>query len=211
MFAAISFPGLGLELSPSRIAFSLFGKTVTWYGIILALAFLAAAIYAIRRSPKFGITQDDLIDIITISTPVAIIGARLYYVACQWENYADDPISILYVWKGGVAIYGGIIGGILAALIVTTIKRIRFSACLDVVGPAFLIGQAIGRWGNFINREAYGSVTDLPWRMVLSVNGAVQYVHPTFLYESLWNLCGFLLIHIFPKDENTTGRCSCGM
>ena len=206
MFAVITFPGLGLEFDPAKVAFTLFGWTVRWYGIILAAAFLAAAVYAIIRAPKFGITQDDFIDVITISTPIAIIGARLYYVAFQWEQYVDDPISILYIWKGGAAIYGGILGGLLAALIVTTVKKIRFTACLDVVGPAFLIGQAIGRWGNFVNQEAYGTVTNLPWRMGVTVGGALQYVHPTFLYESLWNICGFFLIHIFSKRRKYNGQ-----
>lgn len=204
----ISFPGLGLSLDPPRIAFSVFGRPIFWYGIILAVAFLVAALYAIRRAPKFGITGDDLTDVLIFATPAAIIGARAYYVLFEFDQYADNPISALYVWDGGVAIYGAVIAAVLTVLIVTTVKKISAPAVLDIGALGLLIGQAIGRWGNFINREAYGTVTDLPWRMEIydRIAGVRQAVHPTFLYESLWNALGFVLLHSLSKKRKYNGE-----
>lgn len=204
----ISFPGLGISFNPPRVAFEIFGRGIYWYGIILALAFLTAALYAINRAPKFGITGDDFTDILFFATPAAIICARAYFVIFQWKLYADNPISALYVWDGGVAIYGAVIGAVLTALIVTTVKKINLAAVLDIGSLGLLIGQAIGRWGNFINREAYGTVTNLPWRMEIlnRVAGVRQAVHPTFLYESLWNVLGFILLHNFSKKRKYNGQ-----
>lgn len=207
MYQEISFPGLGLSFNPSRVAFSIGGKSFYWYGVIIAVGFLLAVVYAARRCKQFGITQDQLIDMLICAVPSAIVCARAYYCLFQWELYRDDPIRVLYIWEGGLAIYGGIIGAVLAVLIYTKVKKIRTAAMLDIGGLGLLIGQSIGRWGNFINREAFGSATDSFFRMGLTdVSGKVIYVHPTFLYESIWNALGLLILHFFSKKRKYDGQ-----
>jgi len=198
---AIRFPALGLEVDPSEIAFTLFGKPIYWYGIIIATGFILAIIYACWRSKDYGIKSDDVCDAALWATPVAIIGARLYYVVFNWSVYDGDPAAIIRIWDGGLAIYGAIIFGVLTFLVVCKVKDLKIGAMLDLGALGLLIGQAIGRWGNFINREAYGTYTDLPWRMELydEYYEAFVGVHPTFLYESLWNVLGFILLHFFSK------------
>ncbi len=204
----IGFPGLGFEIDPSRVFFSLAGKDFYWYGLIIALGFLLAAVYVSKRAPKFGVRSNHLIDLLIFATPVAIICARIYYVIFEFDLYVNDPIRMLYIWEGGIAIYGGIIGGILTAVVFCKIKKVNIWAILDLAGLGFLIGQCIGRWGNFINREAYGTVTDLPWRMEIynAAEGVRQAVHPTFLYESLWTGLGFLLLHSYSKFRKFNGE-----
>ncbi|MDR3207113.1 MAG: prolipoprotein diacylglyceryl transferase [Oscillospiraceae bacterium] len=214
----IGFPGLGISLNPSQAAFSVAGRDIYWYGILIALAFLLAAFYVMKRAPQAGIASDNIIDTLFCAVPSAIIFARLYYVLFNLSEFqvsADNPnpAKIYEIWKGGIAIYGAIIGGVLAAWIFCRIRKVRFSAMMDVVSLGLLIGQAIGRWGNFFNREAFGAVTDVPWRMevfVSSINGQVfeqrMAVHPTFLYEFLWCLAGFLLLHFFFKKRRFNGQ-----
>lgn len=200
IYSAISFPSLNIEVNPSRVAFSVFGWDIYWYGAIIAFGFLLAAIYACKRSKEFGLTSDNIIDFLLFAAPVGIICARAYYCIFNWSEFAGNPISVLYIRVGGLAIYGGIIGAAVTAVIYTKVKKIKTGALLDVGSLGLLIGQAIGRWGNFINREAYGSVTDNFFRMGLAdAYGQVTYHHPTFLYESAWNALGLLILHIFSK------------
>ncbi len=208
--AAISFPLLGdWSINPGT-SFSLFGLTIHWYGVVIALGFLLAVIYACRRAPDFGLTSDEVIDVLLLAVPLGIIGARLYfcltYRSADGTNpYLQDPITMLYIWKGGLAIYGGVIGAVLGLCIVCRRKRLSTGAMLDTTCFGLLIGQCIGRWGNFFNREAFGwteNVDQLFCRMGLTVPGhETFYVHPTFLYESLWNLLGFLLLHFGSKKH----------
>lgn len=200
----ISFPGLGISVDVKRIAFSLFGLDIYWYGIIIALGFLLAVIYCNYRTKDFGIKKDDLLDMLIFTVPLAIIGARAYYVLFMYdEYYYGNPQLMFQIWDGGVAIYGAIIVGVLTVLVFCLIKRIRVGTMLDLCVLGLLIGQAIGRWGNFVNQEAYGTATNLPWAMVLS-NGAS--VHPCFLYESLWNVVGFLILHFYSKKRRYSGE-----
>ena len=207
MYQEISFPELGLTLNPSRVAFSIGGKDFYWYGIIIAVGFLLAVAYGIRRSRQFGLTQDNIIDMLICAVPSAVVCARAYYCLFKWELYRDDPIRVLFIWEGGLAIYGGIIGSVLAVIIFTKVKHIRTSAMLDIGGLGLLIGQSIGRWGNFINREAHGGVSSGFLRMGLTdASGATVFVHPTFLYESLWNALGFLILHVLSKRRKYDGQ-----
>ena len=159
MFLAspITFPNLGITVDPNPVAFTVFGKDIYWYGIIIALGFLLAVIYMMRRAPVFGLTQDDVLDEVLWAVPIGVICARLYYCIFYWELYADNPISILYIWEGGLAIYGGVIGGAITILVVSRVKKIKTGTMLDIAAMAVLIGQIFGRWGNFMNREAHGA------------------------------------------------------
>ena len=198
----IQFPGLGIEVTINPVAFSIFGKDVYWYGIIIACGFLMAVAFCSRQSPKLGIKQDDILDMLFFAVPMALVGARLYYVAFAWHEFADDPISILYIHEGGLAIYGGIIGALLGGLGMAKLQKLKFMPILDITMVGFLIGQGIGRWGNFMNQEAFGSQTDLPWRMFSEntfINGQNVAVHPCFLYESLWCLLGVAVLHFYGK------------
>lgn len=208
---AISFPNLGIVINPSRVAFSVLGKDIYWYGIIIAMGFVLAVVYGMRRAPAFGLTEDNILDMLFAAVPTAIVGARMYYCVFYWELFADHPISVLYIWEGGMAIYGGVIGAVLAVVIFCKIRKIPIGPMVDVGGLGLLIGQMIGRWGNFMNREAHGAVTDSFLKMGLENNaGEVIYYHPTFLYESLWNLLGFLVLHVFSKKRRRDGEVFAG-
>ena len=196
--AAISFPLLGdWSIDPSA-SFTLFGRTFYWYGVIIAVGFILAMLYCARHCRRCGIQPDTLYDFLIWMIPIAIIGARLYYVIFQWSDYRGHPIDALKIWEGGLAIYGGVIAGLLTGIVWCRKKKIPFGAMADVCAPGLLIGQCIGRWGNFINREAFGRETEAFSRMGLTLPGReTVYVHPTFLYESLWNFVGFLLLHFW--------------
>lgn len=195
--ASISFPLLGdWSINPSN-SFVLFGHTFYWYGVIIACGFLLAVSYCYHRSKEFGFRQDDVTDNLLFAVPLGIIGARIYYVIF-YGNYHTFR-DIIAIWEGGLAIYGGLIVAVITVFIVCRVKKISALALLDLVSFGILIGQLIGRWGNFMNREAFGRETDIFCRMGLTLNGATIYVHPTFLYESLWNLIGFISLHIFSK------------
>ncbi len=203
----ITFPNLGITVDPNPVAFTVFGKEIYWYGIIIALGFLLAVIYMMRRAPVFGLTQDDLLDEVLWAVPIGVICARLYYCIFYWELYADNPISILYIWEGGLAIYGGVIGGAITILVLSRVKKIPTGVMLDVAAMGVLIGQIFGRWGNFMNREAHGAVTDCFFKMgLVDASGAVTYYHPTFLYESVWNLAGFIALHFLTKKRRFDGQ-----
>ncbi|MBQ1264336.1 MAG: prolipoprotein diacylglyceryl transferase [Oscillospiraceae bacterium] len=203
---AITFPNFGITVDPSRVAFSLFGKDIYWYGIIIAVGVFAAYFYTARRSKRFGCTQDDVLDMFLWAIPIGFVCARIYYCLFYWELYADDPISVLYIWEGGIAIYGGVIGGALTLIFLAIKKKIPASVFLDQAALAVLIGQIFGRWGNFMNREAHGAVTDSLFKMGLMEGGTVRYYHPTFLYESVWNLVGFIALHIYTKKRKFDGE-----
>ena len=196
--AAISFPMLGDWSVNFPASFEIFGFRIYFYGVVMAVAFIAAVLYAAHKAPKVGIKGDDIYSLVLWVLPMAIIGCRLYYVATEWDRYKDDLIEILYIWEGGIAMYGGIIAGVITVYIWSRAKKIPVGATLDVAGSALILGQVIGRWANFVNREAFGYQTDIFCRMGLTRPGEeTVYVHPTFLYESLWNLIGFLIINFF--------------
>ena len=206
-YTTISFPSLGLELNPGR-SLELGPLTFHYYGIIIAIGLILAVVYGTRRCKQFGISQDDLLDGVLCIVPFAIICARLYYCIFSWEAYADNPIEILYIWNGGLAIYGGVIGAALGVIVFCKIKKVSLGAVLDVVSLGFLIGQSIGRWGNFFNREAFGAPTESFLRMGLfdTYSQAFTYYHPTFLYESVWNLVGFIALHFFSRRRKYDGQ-----
>ncbi len=206
-YTEISFPGLGIEINPGRVLDLGFFQ-INYYGLIIAIGLALAAIYGLRRCNQFGFKQDDVIDGALLIIPFAVICTRLYYCAFQWEHYKDNPISILYIWEGGLAIYGGVIGAVIGIIAYCAYKKLSILAAFDMVGICFLIGQAIGRWGNFFNREAFGSATDGFLRMGLfnTYTQSWEYHHPTFLYESLWNAAGFALLHFLSKKRQYDGQ-----
>ena len=216
----VSFPGLGLEFQLNRVAFHVGSWPVYWYGIIIAAGFLLAVMYCSRQAPRFGIRQDDIIDMLFFAVPLSIVGARLYYIIFYPELYrhADgswDFGAMVRIWDGGLAIYGGVIMAIVTLLVFCKVRKIKFLAFADLGSFGMLIGQMVGRWGNFVNIEAHGGPTDLPWRMGIYqyVDGVRQYVevHPTFLYESLWNLVGLiLLIQVARKWRKFDGQIFLG-
>ena len=209
-YSAISFPGLGIEINPGRYL-ELGPLKIYYYGIIIAVGLLLAVLYGLRRSRQFGLKQDDIIDGVLWIVPVAIICARIYYCAFSWDTFKADPISVLYIWNGGIAIYGGVIGAALGVVLHCRIKKISLGATLDLVALGFLIGQSIGRWGNFFNREAFGAETESFLRMgLLNAAGEVEYHHPTFLYESVWNAAGFVLLHFLSKKRKYDGQVALG-
>lgn len=210
-YSTISFPSLGLEMNPGR-TLSIGPLSIHYYGIMIALGLTLAVIYGMRRSKRFGLKSDDILDGVLWIVPFAIICARLYYCIFKWETYADHPISMLYIWEGGLAIYGGVIGAAIGVIVFCRIKKISLGAVLDLVALGFLIGQSIGRWGNFFNREAFGAETESFLRMGLynMVIGKYQYFHPTFLYESVWNAAGFVLLHYLSGKRKYDGQIALG-
>ena len=208
-YSVISFPSLGIEWDPAR-SISIGPLNIYLYGLIIATGLLLAVFYGCRRSRQFGINEDTLTDGVLWVTPFAFLCARLYYCIFYWEEggYADNLLSVLYVWQGGLAIYGGVIGAIVGIIVFCKIKKISIGAVLDIVALGFLIGQTMGRWGNFFNREAFGAETDSFLRMGLynTYTGMTEYHHPTFLYESLWNLVGFIALHFLSKKRQYDGQ-----
>ncbi len=209
--SVISFPMLGnLSLDPPSY-FTVFGRPIYFYGVLIALGFTLAILYCSKHAPDFGIKSDDFVDLMLWLTPLSIVGARLYFVAFRWADYAADPIQILAIREGGLAIYGGIIAGVLVIAAVCRHKRIPVAAMLDLAVYGVLIGQILGRWGNFMNREAFGAETAIFCRMGLTdPAGHTIYVHPTFLYESLWNLIGLLFLIRFSRSGRRSydGQCA---
>ena len=197
----IRFPGLFGDWAFTASAKALdIGKGVYWYGIIIALGLLMALLFCMKQRKKYGISEDDLLDGLLWGIPFGIIGARLYYVIFYLDLYrnSDGTVNwreVIAIWDGGLAIYGGVIATVIVALLLSRRRKFKIGAMLDLVVMGLLIGQIFGRWGNFMNREAFGAETTLPWRMQLTTTaGTLIEVHPTFLYESLWNLIGLLLI-----------------
>ena len=184
------------------IAFEIFGIGVGWYGILIGLGMLLGVLVASYRAKKENLPDDIVIDLAIYAVPIAVIGARLYYVIFNWGYYGKYPNEILNIRQGGLAIHGSIIAGVLTGYIFCRIKKIGFWNLADVVAPSIILGQAIGRWGNYINQEAHGGPTDLPWGIM--VNGVK--VHPTFLYESLWNFGVFLFLLSYTKKKKFEGE-----
>lgn len=222
----IVFPDLGISLYIDKEAFSIFGLSIKWYGVMIAIGMLLAMIYCFRRTKEFGIDSDRLIDAAIAGVIGAVIGARLYYVALHAESYHDIK-EVLAIRDGGLAIYGGIIGALLFGCITAKLRKLRIMPTLDIASMGFLIGQCLGRWGNFFNQEAFGCNTSLPWGMSggriqnylinhqaelaaqgMEINPFLP-VHPCFLYESLWCLLGFILLHIYHKHRKFDGEIFC--
>lgn len=199
----VEFPGLGLTFVVQEVAFSIGSFQVRWYGIIIAVGFLLAILYAARSAKKMDIDMNRLIDAVLAGLIGSVICARLYYVVFfPGDKYWKNPMEILKIHEGGLAIYGGIIGAMLFGGIMAKIRKLKVPAVLDLAALGFLIGQAVGRWGNLVNQEAFGSATDLPWGMYSDNTAFVvpgSPVHPCFLYESLLCLLGFILLHIFTR------------
>ena len=210
-YSVITFPSLGISVNPPR-ALSLGPLTIHYYGAIIALGLLLAVWYCCKRSDQFGLKEDDILDGVLTVTPFAIVCARIYYCVFSWDEYAANPISVLYIWNGGIAIYGGVIGAIVGTAVLCRVKKLRLTPVLDLVLLGFLIGQFIGRWGNFMNREAFGAPTESFFRMGLynATQDVTHYYHPTFLYESAWNVCGFVLLHFLSKKRKYDGQIALG-
>ena len=198
----ISFPGLGIEeFSVNSVAFEIFGIEIAWYALFITFGMICCITYAVLQSRKIGMTFDDVIDFALFTIPIGVIGARLYYVLSELDQYHSFK-EVINIREGGLAIYGGIIAGTITVFVVSLVKKINFFAFGDCVAPGVLLAQGIGRWGNFMNGEAFGYETDWFCRMGLQnflTGNKLMYVHPTFLYESLWNLLGVLLVYLFAK------------
>ncbi|MBQ8781039.1 MAG: prolipoprotein diacylglyceryl transferase [Oscillospiraceae bacterium] len=221
----LSFPKLNIEFPVYSTAFTIFGFEIKWYGLLIGLGLLLALIYCFKRMKSVGIEDGRATDVVFFAFLGGLVGARMYYVIMEWEQFKGDFKAIISVRDGGLAIYGGLIGALLVGMLVAKIRKVKFPPLLDLVGLGFLIGQATGRWGNFFNHEAFGSNTDLPWGMTspriqyalklssdraYELNGIVldpsQPVHPCFLYESLWCIAGFVLLHLYFKYRKFDGE-----
>lgn len=184
------------------VAFEIFGISVRWYGIFMALAIMIGVFIVLNQAKKKGFSEDEIIDLVLVAVPSGIVGARIYYVLFNLDYYGSDILKMINLRGGGLAIHGAVLGGLLGGYIYCKKKKLNFLQLADFAAPALILGQAIGRWGNFTNGEAHGGATDLPWAIV--VDGVK--VHPTFLYESIWNLCIFLfLITVGKKVKNKHG------
>ena len=198
----IRFPGLfgDWEFTASSVAFHIGGKAIYWYGILIALGVVLALWFCMRQRTKYGISEDNLLDGVLWGVPLSVIGARVYYVIFYLSEFRNTDGSldwgrVIAIWDGGLAIYGGVIVAIATCYVLSRVRHFKLGALTDLIVMGLLIGQTVGRWGNFMNREAFGSETTLPWRMeLLTRAGEAVDVHPTFLYESLWNVVGLLLI-----------------
>jgi phosphatidylglycerol:prolipoprotein diacylglycerol transferase len=184
------------------VAFEVFGISVRWYGIILAAGIMCGLLYALRESKRVGMDENIILDLVIFAIPAGVIGARLYYVIFNWDYYSKDPLQILNIRGGGLAIHGTLIAAVITGVIYTRVKKISFWSLADIASPGLILGQAIGRWGNFVNQEAHGTPTDLPWGIL--VDGVK--VHPTFLYESLWNFSVFAVLLWYRKRKKTEGN-----
>ena len=213
----ISFPGLfgDWEFTMSSKALDI-GGGIYWYGILIALGLILAVCFAMTQRHKYGITEDNILDAVLWGIPFGVIGARAYYVIFYLDQFRDaegklDFRQVIAIWDGGLAIYGAVIAVVLVALVLSRVKKFNLWALMDVVVMGLLIGQAVGRWGNFMNREAFGAETTLPWRMQLTLRtGEIVQVHPTFFYESLWNVIGLLLIvFVVSRARRFDGENTC--
>lgn len=223
----IWFPNLGIEIDHlSRTAFTVFGQDIYWYGIFIGLGVILGVLLALHEAKRTGQNPDTYLDFIIYAMIIAIIGARLYYVIFSWDFYSQHPEKIFAIRKGGLAIYGGIIGGVLTAIVYSHLKKKSFWVMADTMAPSLILGQMLGRWGNFFNKEAFGGFTDNLFAMryqlsqvrasdvtpnilqnLVTVNG-VDYiqVHPTFLYESMWSLCVFIILLILQRKKKFDGQ-----
>ena len=212
LYYYMGFPGLGIrDFHIDTTAIQIGDLRIQWYGLIIVCGMIAAVVYTYLHARRHSLIFDDIIDIALSSIIPGVIGARLYYVFFDWldnpEKYVDF-IDIIAIWEGGLAIYGGLIFGVLGAVIAMKIKKIRIPMMLDCAFPGILLAQAMGRWGNFVNMEAYGAETTWFCRMRLSSESGLSFteVHPTFLYESLWNLIGFIILTLLFKKRKFDGQ-----
>lgn len=223
----IWFPNLGIEIDHlSRTAFTVFGQDIYWYGVFIGLGVILGVLLALHEAKRTGQDPDTYLDFIIYAMIIAIIGARLYYVIFSWDFYSQHPEKIFAIREGGLAIYGGIIGGVLTAIVYSRWKKKNFWVMADTMAPSLILGQMLGRWGNFFNKEAFGGYTDNLFAMryqlsqvrasdvtpdilqnLVTVNG-VDYiqVHPTFLYESLWSLGVFVILLILQRKKKFNGQ-----
>lgn len=183
-----------------RVAFSIFGIDVMWYGVLISTGVLVGVLLALKEAKRTGFKEDDLIDFLLYAIPIGIVGARVYYVIFSWDYYSQNLSEIINIRNGGLAIHGAVIAGVITAILFCKKRRINVLELIDLVIPSLILGQAIGRWGNFVNQEAHGGPTDLPWGIM--VNG--QKVHPTFLYESIFNVLIFLFLIWFRKHKKAS-------
>ncbi|MDD6033557.1 MAG: prolipoprotein diacylglyceryl transferase [Oscillospiraceae bacterium] len=217
----VCFPKLGLEFHLNPVVFSIGDFQLNWYGVLIGVGILLAMWMGFSNCKRFGIIGDKLVDVVLAGIIGGIVGARLYYVAFRWEDYKDDLSLIFRTWEGGLAIYGGIIGAFLVGGICARIRKVKVPAVMDLAAMGFLIGQGVGRWGNFVNGEAFGCNTDLPWGMTgdriayylansTHVTGTAvdptAAVHPCFLYESIWCLIGFGLLFWYSRHRRFDGE-----
>ena len=186
-------------VSPGRVAFTVFGIDIMWYGVLIGFAFVLGTLINCRRAPKFGLKPDTFLDVIIWLIPSSLVGARLYYVIFNWSYYQNNLSEIINTRHGGLAIHGGLILGIITVYLVCRHDKESFPDVLDVLAPAIALGQAIGRWGNFFNEEAHGIETDLPWAQIIDGTG----YHPTFIYESIWCFLMFLFLIWFSNHKRT--------
>lgn len=191
--------------SPGPIAVSIAGFDIRWYGILIASGALLALYISYRRAPIYGLAPDDVLDIVLGILPMGILGARIYYVIFNWAYYSQSPSEIINIRNGGLAIHGGLILGMITAYVICRYKKISFIDIADLILPSVALAQAIGRWGNFFNNEAYGTKTNLPWAII--VDG--KSVHPTFLYESIWCLFIFIALSYAYKRRKFPGQIAC--
>ena len=224
MTQVVTFPGLGLEFSINNVAFSFGNITVYWYGIIFAVAFVVAIGLMFARAKMFGLNSDRVVDVIMVAVLAGIVGARLYYVIFEWDHYSQHPEEIIQIWRGGLGFYGGLILGCVAAFFACRWRKVKILPAFDLAAAPLLIAQSIGRWGNFINVEAFGGNTTLPWGMTgpkiveylernrekligqgMQIDPNVP-VHPTFFYESLWNFIGFFVLLFYSKKRKFDGE-----
>ena len=203
MINLIGFPGLGIEFNVNRVAFTIFGKDIFWYALIILTGFILGVAFVLWDAKKKNISSDTIFDIAFWGLLSAIIGARIYYVIFDPSSINGNILNIFKLWEGGLAIYGGLIGAVIAAFIYCKSKKLPILQIFDLCSPGLFIGQIIGRWGNFVNAEVYGKSTTLPWGMTINGEGPV---HPLFLYESLWNLLGLIVLLVFRKHKKTDGE-----
>lgn len=179
------------------VAFSIFGIEVAWYGILISMGVLIGTLIAMKEAKRLGIDEETLLDFLIWEVPLSLVGARIYYVIFEWDMYKHNPTEALNVRNGGLAIHGAIITAIVVAIVFTRIRKINFWTIADICAPSLILGQSIGRWGNYINKEAHGGPTDLPWGIMIE---GVK-VHPTFLYESIWNFFVFLFLIWYARNR----------
>lgn len=225
MEQVVSFPGIGIsEFTINRVAFHLFGMPIYWYGVIIAAGMLAAILYVHKRARAFGLDIDRVYDVVIGAVAGGVVGARLYYVIFTWEQYRGNLMDILKVRDGGLAIYGGVIGGFVVGYLMCQWRKVRFLPMADLAVGGVILAQGIGRWGNFVNVEAFGSNTTLPWGMAspsitqylalhqaeLAAQGVTvdpfMPVHPTFFYESVWCILGFIVIMLYTGRRRFDGE-----
>ena len=202
----IIFSGLGLKLNVNSVAISIFGVDIYWYAILIVSAFVIAIILCKKDDKKYGIDFENILEVLIIVIPISIICARLYYVLFDLSYYTKNPIEIFNIRNGGLAIYGGIIGAVITIIIYCRAKKMNILDMLDYVVPYLALGQAIGRWGNFFNGEAHGTVTNNIFRMGIVENGQYMEVHPTFLYESICNFIIFIILFLLRNKRQYKGQ-----